>query len=240
MVACWYPIVSVMLLGTVVDAMEKKVRETFSFSFEQRQLGLSSSVLKPYSRCLEALPATAKPSLRQTVLFCSKGGPVSVSKKVAGCKRSKATKEYICHSKRRRSGAGRPLQYPFVYSELDRYIRECWESGRLTQMEKLYNQFRLIILRCDDQILKEKMTATFVGAERKEYALKFLRRFIKSSGWSSRANSISQSIPTNWKARCMETSAQIRERFRKENVDVILASDEVLPIFYILIVCAIV
>jgi hypothetical protein len=50
--------------------------------------------------------------------------------------------------------------------------------------------------------------------------------------WSVRKISISQSVPVDWRKKAEDNSTRIRERFRLENVDVVVNADETFLLFH--------
>jgi hypothetical protein len=190
--------------------MSKAIRDTFLFSEAEMAKRVSPSLLRPYQKRLDTGGGISR---IQSKIFCSKGGIQSVSKKVA-ISRQSSTMEYIGVSKIRRSGAGRPVKYGDLYKRIEEFIRCRRESGYPLNKEQLYLFFRRLIISWPDSDRKKEFKQTFLGESRKQYALRFLTRTISANGWSVRAKSISQSIPNDWKAKCISVSERIRESFR--------------------------
>jgi len=63
---------------------------------------------------------------------------------------------------------------------------------------------------------------------KKNTANKFLHRVLKRNQYSVRKNSISQSIPMDWRVKAEENALQIRNQFNEAKVDVVIDADEIL------------
>jgi hypothetical protein len=61
---------------------------------------------------------------------------------------------------------------------------------------------------------------------------KFMSRVLKRNQWSVRKITISQSVPVDWRQKAEMNSARIREKFREENVDVVVNADETFLLFH--------
>jgi hypothetical protein len=62
--------------------------------------------------------------------------------------------------------------------------------------------------------------------------IKFISRAFKRNNWSVRKISISQSVPVDCRKKAEQNSARIHEKYRPEDVDVIMNADETFLLFY--------
>jgi len=67
---------------------------------------------------------------------------------------------------------------------------------------------------------------------KKNTANKFLHRVLKRNQYSVRKNSISQSIPVDWRVKAEENALRIRNQFHKAKVDVVINADETFVLFH--------
>ena len=75
----------------------------------------------------------------------------------------------------------------------------------------------------------EKML--FVNGK-KNTTSKFIQRVLKRNRFSIRKNSISQSVPVDWRIKAESNAARIRAQFLEEDVDVVINADETFVLFH--------
>ena len=71
----------------------------------------------------------------------------------------------------------------------------------------------------------------FVSGKR-DTLQKFISRTLQRNNWSVYKMTISQSIPVDWRIKSEQNCARIRQRFLKEDVDVVVNADETFLLFH--------
>jgi hypothetical protein len=124
-------------------------------------------------------------------------------------------------------GGGRPKKWLDIENFIDNRVRYYWECGApLTSKQ-------LLLLVQQYVISSKNIDAIQVFVEGKRNTMsKFLSRVLKRRHWSARKISISQSVPVDWRKKAEDNSTRIRERFRSENVDVVVNADETFLLFH--------
>jgi len=61
---------------------------------------------------------------------------------------------------------------------------------------------------------------------------KLISRVLKRKRWSVRKKTLLQSVPVDWRNKAEQNSERIQERFRSENVDVVINADETFILFH--------
>ncbi len=131
------------------------------------------------------------------------------------------TKTGRCH------GGGRQKKWP----DLERYIvdqvKMSWEMGTpLTKEQLHYRVLQHITTSADTTAI-----ATFVKGKPNTLH-KYISRALEGNNWSSRKITISQSVPVDWRSKALENTARIRQKFKDENVDVVVNADETFLLFH--------
>jgi hypothetical protein len=124
-------------------------------------------------------------------------------------------------------GGGRPKKWVELETFIDMKLRYYWECGAPLTAEQLYFLVQQHISAHDNQ------DALKIFVEGKRNTLKkFISRVLKRNRWSVRKISISQSVPVDWRQKAEENSARIREKFKTQNVDVVVNADETFLLFH--------
>lgn len=106
-------------------------------------------------------------------------------------------------------------------------VRQAWERGMPLCIEQLMLMFQAHVRKDKD----EEALKLYVNGK-KNTANKFLHRVLKRNQYSVRKNSISQSIPVDWRVKAEENALQIRNQFYKAKVDVVINADETFVLFH--------
>ena len=108
-----------------------------------------------------------------------------------------------------------------------RTVREAWEKGMPLCMDQLMLLFQAHVRKDKDA---DAMQLYVYG--KKNTANKFLHCVLKRNQYSVRKNSISQSIPVDWRVKAEDNALRIRNLFKDENVDVVINADETFVLFH--------
>ncbi len=106
-------------------------------------------------------------------------------------------------------------------------VRQAWERGMPLCIEQLMLMFQAHVRKDKD----EEALKLYVNGK-KNTANKFLHRVLKRNQYSVRKNSISQSIPVDWRVKAEENALRIRNQFHKAKVDVVINADETFVLFH--------
>ena len=121
----------------------------------------------------------------------------------------------------RQPGGGRPPKWSDLEAFLVQQVTEAWEKGMPLFTEELMLRFQRHVKNLEIPAMTER----FVEGK-KNTVQKFLHRSLKKHKFSIHKNSISQSVPVDWRQKAEENTSRIRTLFRKENVDVVINADE--------------
>jgi hypothetical protein len=127
----------------------------------------------------------------------------------------------------RRPGGGAPKKWTSLEGFIVRNVQEAWERGMPLCSNQLLGMFQRHVKKegSDDEI------KLFVDGK-KNTTNKFIHRVLKRNKFSIRKNSISQSVPVDWRMKAETNAARIRELFRAEEVDVVVNADETFVLFH--------
>jgi len=152
---------------------------------------------------------------------------LSTNKKYALSRNKHNEAFYISKNTERRPGGGRPRKWNDLEECINQKIRYYWECGAPLTSEQLQGIIRQhIISNCDAAAVN-----TFV--EGKPNTLhKFISRLLRRNQWSVRKISISQSVPVDWRLKAESNSERIRQKFKDENVDMVINADETFLLFH--------
>jgi len=70
------------------------------------------------------------------------------------------------------------------------------------------------------------MNLFLANFESRKKLANFVSRTLEYCGFCTRKSTVSQKIPTNWKDLAIEGAARVRQKFKAENVSVVIAADE--------------
>jgi hypothetical protein len=106
-------------------------------------------------------------------------------------------------------------------------VRQAWERGMPLCIEQLILMFQAHVRKDKD----EDALKLYVNGK-KNTANKFLHRVLKRNQCNGRKNSISQSIPVDWRVKAEENALRIRNQFNEAKVDVVINADETFVLFH--------
>jgi hypothetical protein len=127
----------------------------------------------------------------------------------------------------RRPGGGRPKKWSCLEDFIDGKVRYQWECGAPITSEQLFSFVQQHVLTSKNA----EAIKLFIEGKRNTLQ-KFISRVLKRKRWSVRKITISQSVPVDWRNKAEQNSERIRERFRSENVDVVINADETFLLFH--------
>ena len=136
---------------------------------------------------------------------------------------------YLTKHRSRQPGGGRPAKWTDLEAFVVQQVTEAWEKGMPLCTAELLLRFQRHLINLEDQAAKQM----FVEGK-KNTVHKFLNRSLKKHKFSIRKNSISQSVPVDWRQKAEENTARIRTLFRNENVDIVINADETFVLFHML------
>jgi hypothetical protein len=127
----------------------------------------------------------------------------------------------------RRPGGGAPKKWEKYESFVMETVKAAWERGTPLCVEQLMLLFQAHVRQGDDEEAKGLYVTGKPNTRNK-----FLHRTLKRHHYSVRENSISQSIPVDWRVKAEENSLRIRTQFKAANVDVVVNADETFVLFH--------
>jgi hypothetical protein len=81
------------------------------------------------------------------------------------------------------------------------------------------------------QFDREETKSVFVNGQ-KNSVTTFIRHVLDQNQYSVRKNTISQSVPVDWRSKVEDNAAKIRALFKEEKVDIIINADETFVLFH--------
>lgn len=126
------------------------------------------------------------------------------------------------------------LKHTAVYNFVKTTIEERWKQGLAITKPEL----KLMVMKefGDKRDEESRLFAqTYLNVKQEKGYAKlhiFLDRAVRRAGYSIRQSSISQKIPINWRSLAEQGARRVRETFRKEEVDVVVAADEMFIRFH--------
>jgi NACalpha-BTF3-like transcription factor len=124
-------------------------------------------------------------------------------------------------------GGGQPKKWSGLEDFIDQTVRCYWECGAPITSEQLKMLMQQHITASKDT---EGIKLFIEGKQ--NTLVKNIPRTLKRNHWSVRKISISQSLPLDWRKKAEENSARIREKFREEDIDVVVNADETFLLFH--------
>jgi hypothetical protein len=134
---------------------------------------------------------------------------------------------FVTKTMSRRPGGGRPIKWDNLAKFIVSKVREEWERGLPICTEELFILFQHHVISLEDPEARK----LFVDGK-KNTVHKFIGRVLKKNKYSIRKNSISQSVPLDWRRKSEENTLRIRTLFKAENVDVVINADETFVLFH--------
>ncbi len=134
---------------------------------------------------------------------------------------------FLTKHRSRRPGAGRPSKWPELSGFIMSKVKEGWEKGAPLTSQELLLLFQRHVNATEDLEAKKM----FVDGKRNSVH-QFIGRVLKANKYSIRKNSISQSVPTDWRSKAEENALRIRTLFKAENVEVVINADKTFVLFH--------
>jgi len=106
-------------------------------------------------------------------------------------------------------------------------VKYHWDCGTPLTSQQLQHLVQQKIINDNETYAMTQ----FVSGKR-DTLQKFISRTLQRNNWSVRKMTISQSIPVDWRIKSEQNCAWIRQRFLKEDVDVVVNEDETFLLFH--------
>jgi len=240
LVACWLTIVAAIKASDILGALSREYREIFENVVD----GNSGVCLKKFTSKVKKNKGTqlritftgkeVRSFVSVDYLFYSFSASyklffITTQRMSTAQAKAKQDKGSIFLTKEtsRRPGAGRPSKWPVLAEFIVTKVREEWEKGTPITSQELLILFQEYANGIEDT----EAAKVFVNGK-KNTVHQFVGHVLKANKYSIRKNSISQSVPLDWRNKAEENALRIRTLFKNEKVDVVINADETFVLFH--------
>jgi hypothetical protein len=223
----WITLVENLTFEDVLKTLPKKVRAAYM------------AILTPPYPKIDVTTYRKKISSFKcpTVFLHKKGAAPSKGRAMALFAKKNPTKAIYIRSDSKRimtAPTTRLAKHHEVKKFVKSVIEERWLQGLPITKQELSNLTVKVFGNRKDAASVEFM-GTYGQTKKAQSMSKmnvFLGRAIEEAGYSGRKYSISQKIPVGWKDLALEGARRVRETFLRENVNVVIAADEMFIRFH--------
>lgn len=137
---------------------------------------------------------------------------------------------FLTKFRQRRPGGGRPVKWPDLEKYVHLKVKEAWESGMPICTDQLTVMFQRHVSQLDGE--DSELAISLYAKGKKNSVSKFIHRVLDRYNYSIRRNSISKSVPVDWRSKAEDNALRIRTLFKEEKVDVVINADETFVLFH--------
>lgn len=157
---------------------------------------------------------------------------MTIQKKVAISNKNPDKFVLVKRSAKRVTAKQRVRKYPEPHQFLKEIITKRWETGDPITSDEVWFTICQRFNCPEPNSLNDEFKKIYVGPTKRSTFSTWLKRALKTLGYSIRKRTISQKVPKNWAEVAMLDSARICEVMKERGVTVLLNADETFVKFY--------
>lgn len=216
----WYQIVKDFKFDDVVKQLPDKTYSTFILKMDIPQKHKELRLPVSYNRSKLGKPVRGKPLLTKNSNYLKSHQSLYAESLTSRSSSTylKTTAKRICLTTRKKT-----TKHVFPQQVIEEAVQTRWNMGIPLTISDLSTH---VMNACKTEKKKDNKEWLQIYGNNSTKRTVWLHRAISKIGFSVRKSTISQKVPENWRELAEEGARRVRDKFKKEDVDVVLGADE--------------